>query len=133
MTEPSPREGASAGTGKLIAVMLGSLALSAGGVVYAIGTGVATDGQRGGALAVALTFFMLFAGRGTPEEALETEPPANLAASERPAFEIARLRAALASMLDWQSQEKVYLTVSSVIGTLAWGFGDWVAAWFGAR
>ena len=63
------------GTGKLILAMIGSIALSAAGVVYAVFGGVAADGGRGGALAVALTFFMLFMGRGTPEAALEVEIP----------------------------------------------------------
>ena len=35
-------------------------------------------------------------------------------------------------MLDWQGKEKVYLTIASVAGTIVWGFGDLLAAWFGA-
>jgi hypothetical protein len=35
-------------------------------------------------------------------------------------------------MLDWQGKEKVYLTISSVVGTIAWSFGDIIAACFGA-
>jgi hypothetical protein len=35
-------------------------------------------------------------------------------------------------MLDCQGKEKVYLTISSVVGTIAWGFGDIIVAYFGA-
>jgi hypothetical protein len=111
--------------------MLGSIALSAGGVAYAIHCGSASDGGRGGALAVALSFFMLFAGRGTPENAMEAVLPGNQQGDVE--FEIARLRGAVTSLLDWQAKEKIYLTTSSVVGTLAWGFGDSLAALFGAR
>jgi hypothetical protein len=31
-------------------------------------------------------------------------------------------------MLAWQGKEKVYLTISSVVGTIVWGFGDIMAA-----
>ena len=42
------------------------------------------------------------------------------------------MRNAVAAMLDWNRKEKLYLTVSSVVGTLAWGFGDSVAKCLGA-
>jgi hypothetical protein len=35
-------------------------------------------------------------------------------------------------MIDSQRLEKIYLTWSSTIGTLTWGFGDVVARWLGA-
>ena len=93
------------------------------------------DGGRGGALAVALTFAMLFLGRGTPEAALETPIPPGRSGVDPVAnleLEVARVRNALASLLDWQRQEKLYLTISSVVGTVAWGFGDVLARICGA-
>ncbi len=36
-------------------------------------------------------------------------------------------------MFDWQTKEKRYLTIASVVGTLVWGFGDVLAALLGAR
>jgi hypothetical protein len=117
----------SKGTGKLFAATIVSIALSIGGIVYAFVRSVPADGGRGGALALALTFFMLFMGRGTPEDALREPIPDGI-----PNGESMRVRNALASMLDWQSKEKVYLTISSVCGTIAWGFGDVISAWLSA-
>jgi hypothetical protein len=75
---------------------------------------------------------MLFMGRRTAEDILESPLPGldpgdskSLAAM---AGEILRVRNALASTLDWQSKEKSYLIVSSVLGTLTWGFGDLASA-----
>lgn len=115
----------SKGTGKLFAATVVSIALSIGGIVYAVARSIPADGGRGGALAVALTFFMLFMSRGTAEDALAGPLPQGI-----PDGEIIRIRNALASMLDWQSNEKIYLTISSVCGTIAWGFGDVIAKWF---
>lgn len=42
------------------------------------------------------------------------------------------LRAARAAMIDSQRLEKKYLTVSSVAGTLVWGFSDRIALCLGA-
>ncbi|MDE8652827.1 hypothetical protein [Novosphingobium album (ex Liu et al. 2023)] len=120
------------GTAKLGMAMAAAIILSVAGIAYAIWFGVAADGGRGGAIAVGLTFFILFMGRGTAETALEASlPPAGdpLADLEQ---DLARVRGAVAAMLDWSRKEKVYLTVSSVVGTLAWGFGDVVAKWLGA-
>ena len=121
------------GTGKLRAAMLAAIALSVGGVVFAVLFGCASDGGRGGAIAVALTFFMLFMGRSTAEHALEAPLPKTGDNSLDANAELARIRGAVAAMLDWSNKEKFYLTISSVVGTLAWGFGDVVAKAFGAR
>ena len=122
----------SRGTAKLLTTMIAAIVLSLGGIAYAVLWGVATDGGRGGAIAVALTFFMLFMGRGTAEAALEAKLPSSGNPAEDAALELARVRNAVAAMLDWNRKEKLYLTVSSVVGTLAWGFGDSVAKCLGA-
>lgn len=90
---------------------------------------------------MALTFFILFLGRGTAEAALEVVP---VLGSEGPALtaeaqeladlqsELTRLRNSLASMFDWSRHERLYLLIASVIGTLFWTFGDLIAKAFGA-
>lgn len=118
------------GTGKLRLTMIAAILLSVAGIVYAVRWGTAVDGGRGGAVAVALTFFMLFMGRGTAEDALDAEFPERT--PPPPDLLLKRVRNAVASMLDWSRKEKTYLTVSSVTGTLVWGFGDWLARWLGA-
>ncbi len=122
----------SEGTTKLCLAMIAAIVLSGAGIAYAVWFGVAADGGRGGAIAVGLTFFILFMGRGTAEAALEAPLPQTGDALARLEQELARVRGALAASLDWSRKEKVYLTVSSVVGTLAWGFGDVVAKWLGA-
>jgi hypothetical protein len=125
--------------------------LSVAGVVYAVHWGEASDGGRGGALGCTLTFLIFFLTRSTPEQALQApllpgraeEPdvlalPAPADADEmgsqlqRLKQQTARLRAAVASMLDAAAREKLYLSIASVVSTLTWGFGDKLAGWFGA-
>ncbi len=119
--------------------------LGIAGVVYAVFWGAAADGSRGGALAVALTFFMLFLDRGTAKDLLEADLPASQQVGEIPcsdaelttylaklATEDTKDRNALAAMLDWQDEQKVPLALSSVTGTIFWGFGDVFARWFSA-
>lgn len=121
------------GTRRLRWVVAGTILLCAAGVVYAVRWGTAADGGRGGALAVALTFAVLFAGRGTSEAALEVEMPKQNAPAVDLEFELARVRNAVASLLDWQRQEKNYLVFCSVLATLVWGFGDVLAKALGAQ
>lgn len=122
----------SEGTRKLVITMMAAIAMSIGGIAYAVLWGVAADGGRGGAVAVALTFFILFMGRGTAEAALEAVLPKAADPAEEAALDLPRIRNAVAAMLDRSRKEKIYLTVSSVVGTLAWGFGDIIALWLGA-
>lgn len=119
-------------------VLWASIASCVGGVAIAVlGTGEAADGGRGGAVAVALSFGALFAARDIPERTLfatragQGKPIIN-DDNELADTKLGVLRTTLAAMLDAQSLEKRYLTASSVIGTLTWGFGDGVARWFGA-
>jgi len=111
-----------------------ALIASAGGVLYAVFLGTAADGGRGGALAVAISFFALFAARATPEDVLETKDAAGRRVVETgpPVQRIGLLKTSVATMLDSQRLEKIYLTGSSVTGTLVWGFGDVLARWLGA-
>ena len=133
------------GTSRLRIVMWLCIAFSVGGVLYAIFFGVAADGGRGGALAVALTFAMLFLDRRTPKDYLEMELPPDPAAEKIPTqdgmlkaylAEFAtghkQTRNAFAAMLDWEDRQKWPLAISSVTGTLFWGFGEIIASYFGA-
>jgi len=128
VSEAKPSEG----TTMLAVAMVAAVLLSVGGIAYAVTYGVAVDGGRGGAIAVALTFFILFVGRGTAEAALEAELPKTGDPSEDAALELAKIRNSVAAMLDWSRKEKLYLTISSVVGTLTWGFGDLIAIQLGA-
>jgi hypothetical protein len=105
-----------------------AVVMSIGGIVYAAVHGPLTDGGLGGALAVALTFLVFFADRGTAAAALQARLPGPFQGGSE-AADLARLRNAIASMLDWQRKERFHLMVSSVLGTLAWAFGDKLAAW----
>lgn len=117
----------------------------AGGVVCAVWFGDATDGQRGGAVGVALSFFCLFVGPsvaadalyGPTPEALELPEPGKGTSDVQQVNKtrkphITNVQNAVTAMLDRSSLENRYLAASSVISTLTWGFGDWVASALGA-
>jgi len=129
MTTPPDRP-ARPGTRKLLFVTLAAVGLSVGGVAWAVFWNAPADGGRGGALAVALAFYMLFAGRGTAAAAPEADLPAPASPLEEVEQELAKVRASLGALIDWSGKEKVYLTISSVVGTLFWGFGDLLARVF---
>ena len=133
------------GTGRLWLVLICCIAFSVGGVIYAVFLGVAADGGRGGALAVAITFAMLFLDRRTSKDYLEMPLPADTAEKDIPTDDKAlkahlaglatnqnQTRNAFAAMLDWGNRQKWPLAISSVIGTVFWGFGDIIAGCFGA-
>lgn len=107
--------------------MIGTFALSGGGIVLAAFLGHPSEGGRGGALAVAVTFAMLFLGRSTAERIMEDNPFKH--GGEDAAKQIGHLSKALSALVGWQRKEKPYLAWASVISTLAWGFGDLPAAW----
>lgn len=107
--------------------MIATFVFSGAGIVIAAALGHPNDGGRGGAFAVALTFAMLFLGRGTAERILRDNP---LAQTNEPAeMQIANVTNALNALAGWQRKEKWYLFWASVVSTLAWGFGDLPALW----
>lgn len=115
-------------------VLVASAAVSFGGIAYAVWFGHAADGARGGAIAVAISFAALFAARSTPEDVMELKGVDGKPVVDSGKVEerIAVLKTAVATMIDSQRLEKIYLTWSSAIGTLTWGFGDIVSRWLGA-
>ena len=139
--------GALRGIPLMIMTSLVALVVSVGGIIWAIRVGDATIGTRGGAIGCAIVFLIFFVGRSTPEAALEqpsygrrrdrdfdvlTSPPPlslNEATSQITALkgELARVRGAVAAMLDAARKEKWFLSVASVLSTLVWGFGDLIA------
>lgn len=145
----------------LIGIMALSLILSLGGILWGALSGEAHIGPRGGALGVALSFFMLFAGRDTSKRLLNLELPSSDTLPDRkPAaspkiiesgdaelaeqvrslktelaqaqHEIDNAHASVSAMLDWSAKEKIFLSISSITSTIVWGFGDCVAKAFGA-
>jgi hypothetical protein len=110
------------------------LVACAAGVVYAVGWGEAADGARGGAVAVAIAFYMLFTGRGTAVRVLEQrdaqgKPVINNGTVEQ---RIGLVATATSTLIDSAREERRYLAAASVIGTLVWGFGDGLASQLGA-
>lgn len=109
------------------------------------------DAGRGGALAVALAFLVLFMHRSQGDRifAVLAEEGPKLLASLEPAPEsggadnearMRRLERRLADLVDaitatrgyegrQASRLNLHLSVASVVGTLVWGFGDVVASW----
>lgn len=114
-------------------VMLSFMA-SAGGLAYAVFWGGACDGGRGGAVAVAIAFGILFAARPLAQDYIEARDNEGVARFDGLPVDkrISRLRSALAVLLDRQQHETASLAFASITGTLVWGFGDWIAGALGA-
>jgi hypothetical protein len=103
----------------------------------------AADGQRGGAIAVALSFIILFLSRGygtkvykiLTEEVAQVEEDLKTirGAPERSAVTDGQKIEALVSKTkidaDNQEVQNFYLAWSSGLGTIAWGFGDIPTQW----
>ncbi|TGD64481.1 hypothetical protein EYC08_09365 [Tabrizicola sp. WMC-M-20] len=104
------------------------------GVAYAVFLGVASNGGRGGAVAVALAFAALFTSAPAVQELIEAPDNSGNPAFDAlpPAKQIARLRTAIAEIQDRQLRENRFLVFTSVLGTLVWAFGDVLAPWLGA-
>lgn len=113
--------------------LLGSCACVIG-IAYAVLLGVASDGGRGGAIAVALAFAALFTSTPAVQELIEAPDNLGNPAFDElpPAKQIARLRTAIAEIQDRQLRENRFLVFTSVVGTLVWAFGDVFASWIGA-
>jgi hypothetical protein len=129
-------------------VVVVSIVLSAGGILLAA-YGDPADGGRGGAVAVAFAFFVLFIHRdygARVYKALTLELPslkaqiASLRAGGDPSAansegvdalkrQVTAIVARLETEAKGQKGQNVALAVASVIGTLAWGFGDVIAKW----
>lgn len=131
--------------------------LSLGGVLVAtFATQNSGDGGRGGAIAVALSFLILFVSRdvGSRAYTIFTEEAAELAKhveklrgsaavpdENKPVIPDGVLIGALSAKADIEATilkvQNGYLAFASVIGTLAWGFGDvaarYLLAWNGIR
>ncbi len=116
-------------------VLIAGISVSIGGIAYAVWVGAAADGARGGAFAVAISFAALFAARSTPQKVLEMRNPETgelLVKDGDQKQQIGVLSTAISTMIDSQRLEKKFLTWSTVIGTLVWGFGDLIARGLGA-
>jgi hypothetical protein len=130
-------------------VLVASLTSSAIGICYAAHHNY-QDGGRGGAVAVAIAFAALFVRHDFGQKAYDTvaiEVPKvkqELAAflesmypSAAPAAHsqaIENLTARIDGLVEQvrinssgQSRQNGWLAAASIVGTLAWGFGDWIA------
>jgi hypothetical protein len=123
--------------------------LSAGGIGIAAVASSPADGGRGGAVAVAFSFFMLFVRRDYGARLLRAiiddipklrEHINALRGGKEPGppfadglDELKRNVEAIIVRLDneasGQRNQNLALAVASIIGTITWGFGDWGAQW----
>ena len=126
-----------------------SLVLSASGILWAVFVSKkCADGQRGGAIATAAAFFILFLRRKYGDAVFQTifkvKRNAALTAKKKiqrrgilPVFTNDELSWLIIGTLersnveaDEQWLQNLVLFAASAIGTFAWGFGDVVASWF---
>jgi len=138
---------------RLWCVVATASVLSIAGILYAaLWSKDASDGGRGGAIAVAVSFAVLFLTRSLGQrvyQALTQELPAlrklidSFAPASASKSEVEVLREDLKAVGDrfsaleqrLESDDKAtqtqnrFLAAASVIGTLVWGFGDVVAGW----
>lgn len=120
---------------KLWVVLSFGIAISVAGIAYAIWFGSAVDGGRGGALAVAAAFYVLFTSTPTLEELIEAPDDLGEPGFEKllPDAQISRLQTAFSTMIDSQRRQNLFLAITSIFGTLVWAFGDIVATLMGAN
>lgn len=91
----------------------------------------ACDAGRGGAIGVVLAFMGFFVSR--PHAAARLEKIGDQCFEQaNPTEQIESIRSAVAIHLDSLSSETRFVFWASAISTLAWGFGDILARWFGA-
>lgn len=128
-----------------IGLLVVSVVLSAGWIVLARNSANSSDPGRGGAIAVALSFAYLFL---TPSKGRETFAflaqkvlivrEEMMAPTDDVAEQIGRLRDRMNRIADAIvgcqrlddkaiARQNALLAASSVVGTLAWGFGDLIA------
>lgn len=130
-------------------VVLGAIVLSLGGILIGAFVTEPADGGRGGAVAVALAFLVLFVRRGYGArvyEAIAKDLPAMreevrklrqgtapTAANAEDLAQVKRQVTAIVSRIDTEADgQKIQnraLAWASCIGTIAWGFGDMLAKW----
>lgn len=131
------------------AIILASIILSLGGIAIGAWWAKPEDGGRGGAVAVAMAFFILFVRRNYGArvyDALTKDIPKlreQIASSrqgkklEPETGDVDEIRGQLTTLVsrldtesDGQNRQNRALAWASCIGTLAWGFGDLLARYF---
>jgi hypothetical protein len=135
--------------GAIESFVLSAVLLSLGGILIGAFVTEPADGGRGGAIAVALAFLVLFVRRGYGArvyEAIARDLPAmreevsKLRQGTAPATanaedlaQVKRQVTAIVSRIDTEADgQKIQnraLAWASCIGTIAWGFGDMLAKW----
>ncbi len=119
---------------QIAAIAAGAALLCLAGLAYAVAIGDASDGGRGGALTVALSFAAFFTASNTPIELIEARGLDgechfdDLSYKER----VTRLKGAIAILEDRHNAESLSLAITTFVGTIFWGFGDLFAAALGA-
>lgn len=114
-------------------VIIASVVLSLGGILYAAAVQRPLEAGRGGAVTVALSFLILFLREN---HGLRVQKALSELSSEESWDTVAALRDQLRALCarlnvndDGQQRQNRALAWTSCIGTLTWGFGDVVAQW----
>jgi hypothetical protein len=132
-------------------VLLLCIVLSVGWIIASAITNHPADGGRGGAIAVAVSLVVMFLSRGygskaflarissiTSEEQLkgieaDTNAPdanARISALEQNVSAIVTAIRTSQDITDSSTRRQSwFLAISSGVGTIAWGFGDWAVQW----
>jgi ABC-type transport system involved in cytochrome bd biosynthesis fused ATPase/permease subunit len=129
----------------LQSITVACVTLSFGGVFLSAFVWDSSHGGRGGALAVALALFALFATRNDAVEMYDALTHRgeqlkarilNLTRSTRredPIRTAEEKLTALEKRLEWEAEgqrvQNFYLALSTAVGTVFWGFGDLFAFW----
>jgi hypothetical protein len=118
-------------------VVVLSVVCSVGGVIYGA-VYDPLDGGRGGAIGVALAFYLLFVRMRLGQAAYrivtqnndeQGDPSENKETFESVNRRIDGVLLMLNTEEDNQHQQNKALTLASCIGTMVWGFGDWISEW----
>lgn len=141
------------GRNAYVLVLIACITVSIAGIGLAAFLHSPSDGGRGGALAVVASFAALFLGRdfgaipitvlalrqeilklrraAVPAHAEDTGDPLDRLEGDLDAL-VSALKAANVHGASSTREQNWFLAISSILGTLAWGFGDWAAAWLDA-
>jgi len=117
---------------RYVLLVITAFLLSAGGIIWATHTRRALDAGCGGAVATAIAFVALFV---RPDYGLQIYKerakriPDSASPIDRLSAQVDALVAALHINSDGQKKQNRAIAIASVIGTMAWGFGSYVAAW----
>ncbi|MGE3709463.1 MAG: hypothetical protein AB7G35_07310 [Hyphomicrobiaceae bacterium] len=124
-----------------VVILITSLIFSFGGIVAAAQWDSPSDGGRGGAVAVAISLFALFANKPRGKRIFgmlveerkrvlgqRSTPETKTPSLDRLAIMVDAIITRIDVDTDGQNKQNLYMATAAFIGTIAWGFGDWAAS-----